>query len=152
MPSYATPDDLASFGLPPGALDGSPINVQQVLDAASSYADSYIGNKYTLPILPFPDGSFDPALKQTVCQIAAWNLMVRRGFNPESAPVLRSGYEDAVSWLTRVSKGQAVLRVVQSTPASLQPDLSSNQPRGYGDLIGNGASDYPGVGNAGWGV
>lgn len=155
MSSYATPEDLETFGLPVGALSGSPVDLQRALDAASSFADSYIGNKYTLPLKPFPGPPpfYDPALVACVCQIAAWNLMVRRGLNPDGTPeILRTGFQDARDWLVRVSKGQAVLQVLQSSPASLQPDLSSNQPRGYGDLIGNGASDYPGVGNAGWGV
>jgi phage gp36-like protein len=150
MSRYATTDDLKTFGLPAGALDGSPIDVQKALDAASAFADSYLGARYTLPIT-----TTDPALTIAVCGIAAWMLMSRRGFNPDngSDPVIRQGYEDARAWLTRVANGQAVVQVVQAQPESLQPDLSSNTPRGYGDLIGDGSTDYPGVGGqSSWGV
>jgi len=157
---YATLADLDTFGLPAGALEGKQLDKQKTLDAASAFADSFLGNKYNLPIKPFPglEGApdfYDPALVMAVVKIAAWMLMSRRGFNPDngSDQVLRLGYEDARTWLLRVSNGQAVVQVQQAQPESLQPDISSNAPRGYGDLIGDGSTDYPGVGGtSSWGI
>jgi phage gp36-like protein len=151
---YATLEDFMNAGLPTGALaslDRSTWN--QALIRASSYADSFLGDKYTLPLTrPYP-----PSLVDAVCQIAAWRLMCLRGYNPaveggSSDAIIRQGYLDARDWLVRVANGQAALTVIQAVPDSLQPDVSTNQQRGYGQLTGNGSVSpwVPGTGN--WGT
>lgn len=137
---YATIDDLMSAGLPSGALSSIDKTAwNQALIRASSYASTYIGCKYTLPLSP----PYDPALVDAVCQIAAWRLMNLRGYNPAVAggsadAIIRQGFIDARDWLYRVANGQASLTVVQGTPESLQPDVYTSTQRGIGDLAGNG--------------
>lgn len=137
MPRYATIDDLAISGLPPAAFgDLSPIQIQGILDRVSAIADSYMGDKYTLPLQP----PYDPALVDAVCQIAAWRLLVLRGFDPNvpgDEPV-EKGYNDARAWLVRVANGQARVAVVQAQPESLQPNVSTAEQRGYGYATGDG--------------
>lgn len=149
---YASIDDLTQAGLPAGALASLDKRTwNQALIRASSLAASYVGAKYTLPLA----APFDPQLTDAVCQIAAWRLLCLRGFNPDNDgdKVVRQGFLDATEWLTRVANGQAQIQVVtEAVPASLQPDVYSNTPRGYGDLAGNGtvANSVPGIEN--WGT
>jgi phage gp36-like protein len=137
MARYATIADLDISGLPMPAFGNlSPIQIQGALDRASDFADSFIGDKFTLPLLvPYPG-----ALVDAVCQIAAWRLLCLRGFNPDNGAdsVVRQGFLDARDWLTRVANGQARLAVVQTQPDSLQPNVSTSEQRGYGYATGDG--------------
>lgn len=151
---YASIDDFLTSGVPTGGLDSIDKSVwNQMLIKASSFADSFIGDKYTLPLSrPYPGSLVD-----AVCQVAAWRLMCLRGYNPavaggSSDGIIRQGFLDARDWLIRVANGQAALTVIQAIPESLQPDVVSASPRGYGDLCGNGTvSNYvPGAQN--WGT
>ncbi len=146
--SYATIEDLQAVGLPPAALGGVDWTVQQkALLHASRVADTFLRDRYTLPIAC----PYDPALVDWVVQIAAYRLLQRRGFNPNGAidTSIALGYQDAIKSLTRVANGQQQLCVVQSSPQSLQPEVGTNISRGYG---GPGGLDYPVVGpnNAGF--
>lgn len=146
--AYASLADLDASGLPPGALGSVPRSVQSaMLQKASDFADSYLGDKFTLPLSP----PYDAALVDAVCQIACWRLLVLRGFSPENPGdgVVRQGFLDARDWLTRIANGQATLKVRQANPASNQPDISSNEPRGYGSA--DGATDVPVIGTN-WGT
>jgi phage gp36-like protein len=137
MARYATEADLQISGLPMPAYGSlSPIQIQGALDRASDFADSFIGDKFTLPLsVPYPG-----ALVDAVCQIAAWRLLCLRGFNPDNPgdSVVRQGFLDARDWLTRVANGQARLAVVQAQPESLQPNVSTAEQRGYGYATGDG--------------
>lgn len=149
--AYATIEDLQSAGLPPGALGSvSKTDQRAALERASAIASSYIGDKYQLPA----GQPYDPALVDAVCQIAAWRLLVRRGFNPEQGQdnVIRQGYLDAVKWLERVANGQARLQIVESGGGSLQPNVLTNEVRGYSP--DPAVSNAPIVGgfNGGWGA
>ena len=147
--SYATLDDFIASGLPLGALNSIDKSAwQQMLVKQSSHAASYIGCKYTLPLSP----PYDPQLVDAVCQLAAWRLICLRGFNPESDgdKVIRQGFLDAREWLVRVANGQAQIQVVtQATPESLQPDVFTSTPRGYGDITGSGTLNQPIVDGSG---
>lgn len=103
MPSsYATTADLAKY-VPPAALVGiSPADQQDALDEASGVADTYIRAQYTLPLA----APYDPALVRAVCRIAVWDLMNRRGWNPEAGAndVFQRGYDDALAWLLKLSR------------------------------------------------
>src|SRR6478736_8623911 len=130
--SYAAIEDLQSAGLPPAALGGGVAftDQQAALVRASRLADTFLRDRYTLP-LACP---YDPALVDAVVQIASYRLMVRRGLNPNGGldVAVRQGYDDAIAFLTRIANGQNQLCVVQATPASVQPEVFSNIPRGYG--------------------
>ncbi len=142
---YATLDDLAACGLPPAALASIVPSVKQAaLVKASAYADTFIGDAVTLPL----QAPVDPTITDAVCQIAAWRLLCLRGFNPDNPgdAVVRQGYLDARDWLTRVANKQAKLNVVQGSPPSCQPDISSNPARGFGEIYGGGpAANNPAI-------
>lgn len=131
--SYATLAEFQAVGLPAGALGSVPVAAQQAaLLNASRFADTYLRAGSRLPIA----APYDPALVDAVCQIAAWRLMQRRGFNPNTPgdAAIRMGYEDAVKFLTRIADGKAHLAVMQTEPVSNQPDVSTSTPRGWAGL------------------
>lgn len=147
--SYATIADLEEAGLPPGAIGSVDWQTQQrALERASRIADTYLRDRYTLPL----SCPIDQSLVDAVVQIASWRLMGRRGFDPNSPgdATIRIGYEDAIKWLTRIANGQAQICVAQSNPASLQPQVGTTAPRGWGGL--NNAEDFPFVGPNGVGI
>jgi phage gp36-like protein len=78
--------------------------------------------------------SWSPDLTRAVCNIAAYDLMVRRGYNPEAGPDanIRDRYNDAIKWLTQVAQGAVTPVLVDSTPGGVpQPFVHSKPPRGW---------------------
>lgn len=141
--SYATLEDLQEAGMPLGAIGSVPLKTQEkALERASRYADTYLRDRYTLPLA----APFDQSLVDAVVQIASWRLMQRRGFNPNTPgdATIRMGFEDAENWLKRIANGQAQLCVTQSYPQSYQPQVGSAAPRGWGGLTNS--EDVPFVG------
>ena len=128
---YATLTDLASAGLPAAALASiSSGDKQAALDDMSAWCDSYLGDKYQLPLL----APYDRSLVRAVCWLAAWDLLTLRGYNPSDPTdaMVERRKDMAIDYLTRVANGQARLNVNQTSPESLQPDVSSECDRGYG--------------------
>lgn len=145
---YATIDSFDQLGLPLGALANLAFPVQQaILLAASRQVDTYLRNRYHLP-LRCP---IDPALTLWTCQIGAYLSLSRRGFNPnlqQIDQVVRMNYDDARKDLVRVANGQQQLCVVQAEAPSLQPQMSSSPTRGFSTPDG---TDPPFVGPNTWG-
>jgi phage gp36-like protein len=128
--AYATISDLENAGLPPGAISGLDyVVINSALERASRIADTYLRDRYTLPLV----APFDPALVDAVVQIASWRLMCRRGFDPNTAgdAVLRMGYEDAIAMLKRIANDQATFDVTQTEPGHEQPQVITSPSRGY---------------------
>ena len=128
--SYATLEDLSQAGLPPATLSSVDFGTQQsALVRASRYADTYLRDRYLLPL----SAPFDESLIDAVCQIASWRLLSRRGFNPSNPGdlVVRQMFDDANDFLRRIANGQNQLCVIQTVPGSAQPDVSSQGDRGY---------------------
>jgi phage gp36-like protein len=135
---YATRADFTKHGLPADALADVPTESQDAaLDAASSEADTYLANVFTLPLIaPFP-----PILVQQVCAIAAWNLLTTVGFDPQNGAdsAVKSRCEDARRWLERISTSRATL--VGAVDSSDPPEVVeggvfvvSAPSRGWGDF------------------
>lgn len=104
MTRYAETADLTALSISAGALAGISAGDQQAaLESESEYADSYLSKRFTLPLT-----SWGRDLKQAVCDLAAYRLMKRRGFNPEKndAEQLRLAKKDAETWLEKVSTGK----------------------------------------------
>jgi phage gp36-like protein len=142
--SYATLDDLKSCGLPAGALAGVAFDVQnQALEDRSAYADGFIGDTCSLPLAR----PYDRTLVRCVCHLATWDLLLLRGFNPAVAGDAAAQYraEQAEKWLLRVANKQVRLAVPENSNTSIQPDVATNCPRGWGDLDGSGTTDVPRV-------
>ncbi len=147
--SFAKLQDLDDEGIPLAAFGNTLTNtqIQRVLDKVSSYVAGYVGDKIQMPLIP----PYDPAIVTAVVQIAAWRLIVRRGFNPEDPgdKVIRQGFMDAQSWLKDVANGKVRLEQKGSFPESLQPSVDTNLQRGYGSVIGTDPPFIRGTGNFG---
>jgi phage gp36-like protein len=130
--SYATLAELATHGLPSGWLTGVSSGDQTAaITAASDLADGYLAQRYTLPIT-----GWGSDLRRVVCHIASWDLMCRRGFDPESSSdvAIRKRYEDAIRWLEMVAAGKiSPVGIVDSTPDVDErgPQAYSEEPRGW---------------------
>ena len=77
---YATLADMQNFGVVNTAF-GQLTNpqVQAQLDAASAFANAKMAARYSLPLL-----AWDVSITQAVVQIAAYQCLVLRGFDPNS--------------------------------------------------------------------
>jgi len=91
-----TDDDRA------GAVDQSRVN--EAVSAASSLIDGFCGMRYSVPMNPVP-----ALIRCLAADIAIYNLYARRH---ESIPdTRRARYEDALSVLEKIVRGQAILDV-----------------------------------------
>jgi hypothetical protein len=78
---YATLTDMANFGFGPTAFGQiTTIQVQAQLDSASAWATSKLAARYSMPLLP----PFDVTIVQAVVQIAAYQCLCLRGFDPQN--------------------------------------------------------------------
>lgn len=117
MTVYATQADLALLGI---AADAYASMDPAVLDAAllraSSMADEYIAQRFTLPLT-----AWSQQLKSSVCAIAVHDLLAIRGYNPAMGAdeVVRLRYDDAMRWLRELRNGDvAGIGLVDSTPTT----------------------------------
>lgn len=132
MTRYATTTDLTRLGLPSAALSGVATETQEdALDAASSLADGYLSSRFGLPLSAWGDD-----LRGCVCKLAAYDLMVTRGYSPQTGPDenLRLRHEDAMRWLRDVASGiVAIQGVTDATPTDTTDNSGSrmitNTPR-----------------------
>ena len=105
------------------------------LVAASSLADGYLKRRYTLPLTQW---SYD--LIQVVCDIAAYNIAKRQGFNPEVYDAnWVNKYNAAIKWLEDVGNRREHPNLIGGTPP-LVPYASTvnvnDDLRGWGGIIG----------------
>lgn len=108
--SYATVQDMKDFGLPAdgwsagSALEElSDVQLQGFLDMAQGKIDSYLGSRYSLPLVaPYPE-----SLRRCNLDLARCDVFLYRGFNPE---VYDSTYKEKceswTSWLEDVASGK----------------------------------------------
>ena len=133
---YATRSDFESFGLPSEALDAldarAPGAVDRALAGASAIADGYLATRYVLPLATWSDD-----LRLSVCAIAAANLMVTLGLNPEStdAMLLRGRSKDAQEWLRGVAAKKIHPAVTEGGTAVDGATVVSQAERGWDATI-----------------
>lgn len=135
MPAYAERSDLENYLLP-AALQNVPTAVQDYqLAAASGFADGFLSGQFKLPLVaPYPAD-----LVMAVCKIAAYWLMLRRGFNPDAPGDVgfRAGYDDAVRWLGLVRDGEVTPQVIDSSTgaaagdSAFTPQVYTSSQRGF---------------------
>lgn len=128
MPSqYATTTDLQTFGLPAAAL--TPVSTpdqNNALIAASALADSYLGQRFRLPL-----SSWGTDITKAAAEIAAYLVMKKRGWSPGAADAeqIREAYDDALKWLRDVGQGKATPFGVVETGTGPQPsDTGQDAP------------------------
>jgi phage gp36-like protein len=79
--------------------------IEQRIQDAESEVNSYLAQRYTLPLPEVP-----PVLKARALDIAVYRLFLRRGIRPGSADEsVIDQYRLAVSWLKDVATGRASL-------------------------------------------
>lgn len=124
MTAYATLADLYAFGLPATALGSVPVATQQrVLDGRNDYADDKFRARYKLPLLP----PYPSSLIQNICILAAWDLLVIRGYNPGAGAdvnIANRG-EQALKWFDDVERQRCHPAVVES--GSIEPQYEAPQ-------------------------
>lgn len=132
MSAYAVRADLGKYGVNAAALSGISTTAQDAaIEAASEVADSYFRSRYNLPLL-----AWGTDVTRAVCQIAVYDLLVMRGFNPEQAADqnLQARADSAVAWLRAVGKQEAQANVTPTpvqSPDYDQPRVLTSTPRGW---------------------
>lgn len=144
MSQYATTAELANFGIPAAALTGISAAIQnQHLTLASGRLDSYLRGRYSLPLaVPYPD-----EVKMAVCNIAAYTLLKRRGFNPDAYDSnFRDEYLSTLEWLDKLSEGKVSLDVHADATPGTQEGRPAIYSAGYRYTYGEVEGDE----NRGW--
>lgn len=112
---YAERTDLVRFGLTAEALEDVPTATQdEALDAASAVLDGYVASRKKLPLSAWGDD-----LRRYACGIAAYDIMVTRGYDPHAGndENLRKRFDDALDWGVRFSAGRVESpEMVDATP------------------------------------
>lgn len=80
-----------------GAIDDAVLT--RALDRASEEIDSYVAQRYTLPLASVPT-----SLKGRACDMARFYL-----FDARAPQIVQDRYKNAVSWLKDVAMGKATL-------------------------------------------
>ncbi len=133
MSAYAVLSDLYALGLPLVAMGSVSSAVQQkCLDARNEFADDKLRARYTLPIFtPYPQ-----SLVQAVCHLAAWDILVIRGYNPQSGAdvVIVDRANAALKWFDDVERQRAHPNVKDSAggdPSYAAPLIISKSKQGW---------------------
>jgi hypothetical protein len=135
---YAALSDL--YNVMPVAMMGTVTTAQQqqALDDRSAYADSKMRARYALPLgLPY-----DRALVRAVCDLAAWDIICLRGYDPEGGSdrnfhdraIGEDGKGGAQKLLDDVERQCAhflVVEAIQPSPAYPAPLVLSNAQEGW---------------------
>lgn len=119
---YCDREQLARYGLPPKALSRfTPEEIDRSLEAASAVVDGYLRARYTLPI-----AYWGLDLTRCVATIAAYDLMMSKGFDPNLAAdeQLRLRYEDSLAWLKMVRKAEVDPDIIDTK----SPDITGSRP------------------------
>lgn len=110
------------MGINESALRGfSGDEKNTALNNASRLMDGYFRSRFTLPLVQV---GADVRMKCSF--IAAYLLLVGRGFNPEkgSDAVIVKNYDDALKWLAGVRDEQLTPDVTDSSPAAVEGEPS----------------------------
>jgi phage gp36-like protein len=115
MATVALIDDaeLLSMGMASEALNGVDVAVRnQARESASALAYSHIRKRHTLPLQSWGDD-----VKRAVAHVAAYDLLVFRGFSPNAGgdANLRDRYLESLQWLRDLAKGLIEADIVDST-------------------------------------
>ena len=131
---YAVIGDLRTFGAPDRAFKDVPVDIQEdAIAAASGTVDSYLRAQFVMPIK-----SWGREVTRIVCQIATYDLLITRGYNPEAGAdgQIEKRADQALAWLNLVAAGKAFPDVVDSGggiegQASTRARVVSDASRGY---------------------
>jgi phage gp36-like protein len=130
--AYATLADLYAYGMPLVAMGSVSVPTQQkILDGRNDYADDKMRARYRLPLgTPYPE-----SLKQNVCMLAAWDVLMVRGYNPGTGADtnIAARGELAMKWFDDVERQRAHPNVVEAvaSPGYPAPLVISKPQQGW---------------------
>lgn len=115
MSSYATLADMnLLFGeaelislTDPHAETPDAAKIDAAIEDASALADSFLREKYAMPLSGVPD-----ILMRSVCDIARYQLHVN-----EVPAHVKTRYDSRIDWLKKIAAGTASLGLAVDTPA-----------------------------------
>jgi len=130
--TYITDAELLQLGLPGDALIAVDVAVRdEARKAASDRASAAFKKHHTLPIT-----AWGADVKRSVAHVAAYDLMVYRGFDPssESGQLIVKRHDDAIQFFRDVARG--ILEPVDLVDSSadtdeLSPLVSSDSVAGW---------------------
>ena len=133
MTAYATLANLYVYGLPLVAMGSVSVGTQQaILDGRNEFADDKMRARYRLPLVaPYP-----ASLVQHICMLAAWDVLMVRGYNPAAAAdvnIANRG-EMALKWFDDVERQRAHPNVVEAggvDPSYAAPYIVSKPSQGW---------------------
>lgn len=129
---YASTSDLASLAMPASALQAVTTDDQnRALQRASAKLSSRM-----VPAWMPPFTSWGDDLRGYTCDVAAWDLLSKRGAPPDDPgiQIYAKRHDDAIKWAEDVGRGVIVPRdLVDSSPTEDDgaPEVSSAAQRGW---------------------
>jgi phage gp36-like protein len=134
MTAYAVLTDLYVYGMPLVAMGAVSTGAQQaILDGRNDFADDKLRARYKLPLqAPIP-----VSLKQNVCMLAAWDVLMVRGYNPAAGADVNIATRGqmALAWFNDVERQRAHPNVVEAggpgDPQYAAPLVLSKPPQGW---------------------
>jgi phage gp36-like protein len=110
--AYASLADIGIYGLntatlPPWIVTSTQ---QAKLDAANAKVDSYLNSKFRLPLV-----AYGKDIVEAAAVMAAFELIVLRGFDPESEKdkIFSDRYERTIKWLEGIAAGTVLPNVTE---------------------------------------
>ena len=97
-----------------GAVDTA--KVQQAIDEAEGEVNSYVMQRYAVPVSPVP-----AVLKKVCRDLAVFQLFLWRGYDPEKDREVELGRKAAIEWLHRLALGTASLGAMLRSWTGLLP-------------------------------
>lgn len=129
-PARATTTDLERVCNIESWLDDfSSTEKQAALDASSDLADGYLGVRYTLPLTVYGKD-----LVRCECWLAAKELLIGKGFSPESArdKQILDRAAEALQWLKDVAAKVISPAITDSSTSAVTfPRITSRTARGW---------------------
>jgi phage gp36-like protein len=112
------PDDLAALADHDGDGAADAQVVEQAIESASALIDSYLGVRFSVPVLD-AEGSPPESLRTAAVNLAVYLLQLGRDSVTED---VRLQHEEDVAWLTDVARGRV------SPGVEPRPDESAGAP------------------------
>jgi len=117
---YIVPSDIATWGVNGAALTGIPFAEQTlVCQSVSAEADASFRARYNLPLTGWGDD-----VRACLARIAAYELLVIRGFNPELGAYsnLAMRAEASRTWLRAIARQEQHPDVTATPPQVAEYD------------------------------
>jgi phage gp36-like protein len=128
MSRYCDMEDLFTVGIHRDVVteEVARTSVEKVILDASAEMDSYLGQRYVLPIV-----SLDRSLVAKCAAMAAFYLMQGIGYNPEGEAdkIIVNGYERAIEYLEKVVDHRVSPQIIDSSSSPTPGQSSMGGPR-----------------------